>query len=437
MRSQGALIVVVALLVVSGCGVVDPARPTTQPDTEVFGNLLDVERSPDDPDSWIVKVQVGAPRSVRAADEDSGKPTPLVEKTLEATVTAGADTVVLVDDRPGSLDDIDSGTEIVVLPVLGTSEMYGSNDLRLEASMVMDFTTYRRWRLPKLNPESDVEVTDPAVINSAGLELAPVPIAGGTVLYFSARLRPPATEDDSWHGSLREGFATPESGAAVLERSFRSELTAEGWTAPELVRFPGLDEANQVRVTWVKGDETTCLVTVTTQGEAPWIGRATRSGVNRRWSAPQKIESLGDDARDGVYLAGSSSMIVFATLRAGATQGDLFLYDPKAEDSPAALQAPIFSAGNEWNPRTGPDGELLFNRADRQLILKGGQVRAMRLPGPHRVPMTQAATTDDGRWLFFCMPKYRMPEMDEDIFVASLTEDFKLGEPVPVDEWRP
>ena len=437
MRSLGVLTVVLVSLVVSGCGVVDPARPTAQPDAEVFGNLLDVERTPGDPNSWIVRVQVGAPRSVRAADEDSGKPTPLVEKTLEATITVGADTVVLVDDRPGLLDDIDSGTEIVVLPVLGTSEMYGSNDLRLEASAVIDFATYRRWRLPKLDPESDVEVTDPAMINSAGQELAPVPVAGGTVLYFSARLRSPATEDDSWHGSFREGFAAPEPGAAVVERSFRSKLTAEGWTAPELVRFPDLDEAIQVRVTWVKDDETICLVTVTMPGEAPWIGRATRSGVNRRWSAPQKIEGLGDDARDGVYLAGSSSMIVFATLRAGATQGDLFLYDPKAEETPAALQAPIFTAGNEWNPRTGPEGELLFNRADRQLFLKDGHVRALRLPGPHRVPMTQAATTDDGRWLFFCIPKYRTPEMDEDIFVASLTEDFKLGEPVPVDEWRP
>lgn len=437
MRSLGVLIVVLILLVVSGCGVVDPARPTAQPDTEVFGNLLDVERAPDDSDSWIVRVQVRAPRSVRAADEDSGKPTPLVEKTLEATVTVGTDSVVLVDDQPGLLDDIASGTEIVVLPVLGTSEMYGSNDLRLEANMVMDFATYRRWRLPKLDPESDIEVTDPAMINSAGLELAPVPVAGGTVLYFSSRLRPPATEEDSWHGPLREGFAAPEPGVAVVERSFRSQLTAEGWTTPELVSFPGLEEAGQVRVTWVKDDETICLVTVSMPGEAPWIGRATRRGVNRRWSAPQRIEGLGEDARDGVYLTGSKSMIVFATLRAGATQGDLFLYDPKVEDSPSALQAPIFTAGNEWNPRTGPGGELLFNRADRQLILKDGQVRALRLPGPHRIPMTQAATTDDGHWLFFCMPKYRMPEMDEDIFVASLTEDFKLGDPVPVDKWRP
>ena len=429
--------VVAASLVVDGCGVVDPARPTAQPDAEVFGNLLDVERSPDDPKSWMVRVQVGAPRSVRAADEDSGKPTPVVEKGLKATVAVGADTVVLVNDQPGLLDDIDSGTEVVVLPVPGTSEMYGSDDLRLEASTVMDFATYRRWRLPKLNPEADLEATDPAMINSAGLERAPVPVAGGMVLYFSARLRPPATEDDSWHGAVREGFAMDEDGAPVFERSYRTELTAEGWTAPELVRFPGLDEAGQVRVTWVKSNETVCLATVTMPGEAPWIGRATRSGARGRWSALQRIDGLGDDARDGVYLTGSSSKIVFATLRAGATQGDLFLYDPKSEEGPAPLQPPIFSPTNEWNPRTGPQGELLFNRADRQLILKGGQVRTLRLPGPHRVPFSQAATTDDGRWLFFCIPKYRIPEMDEDIFVASLTEDFELGEPVPVDEWRP
>ena len=154
------------------------------------------------------------------------------------------------------------------------------------------------------------------------------------------------------------------------------------------------------------------------------MGRATRSGVNGRWSAPQRLEDLGDDARDGVYLTGSSSKIVFATLRGGGTQGDLFLYDPEGSRTARRHSRRRYSPPvNEWNPRTGPKGELLFNRADRQLIFKGGQVRALRLPGPYRAPFSQAATTDDGRWLFFCIPKYRTPEMDEDIFVASLTED--------------
>ncbi|MCW8985589.1 MAG: hypothetical protein OQK55_09615, partial [Thermoanaerobaculales bacterium] len=115
MRSLRVLIVVTIFLVVSGCDVLDPTRPTAQPDAEVFGNLLDVERSPDDPSTWTVRVHVGAPRSVRAADEGSGKPTPEVEKGLKATITVGTDAVVLVNDRPGLLEDIDSGTEVVIL----------------------------------------------------------------------------------------------------------------------------------------------------------------------------------------------------------------------------------------------------------------------------------------------------------------------------------
>ena len=120
MRPLSVSIAIAALFVMSGCDVVDPVRPTAQPDTEVFGNLLDVERSPDDPATWIVEIQVGAPRSVRAADEDTGKPTPEVEKGLVATVTVDADAVVMVDGGPGMLEEIASGTEVVVLPVEGT-----------------------------------------------------------------------------------------------------------------------------------------------------------------------------------------------------------------------------------------------------------------------------------------------------------------------------
>ena len=55
MRSLVVSISLASVLVVSGCEVVDPARPTAQPDAEVFGNLLDVEKSPDDPETWIVR----------------------------------------------------------------------------------------------------------------------------------------------------------------------------------------------------------------------------------------------------------------------------------------------------------------------------------------------------------------------------------------------
>jgi hypothetical protein len=438
MHSLKVLLMTAALLMTVGaCDIVDPARPTAQPDMEIFGNLLDVERSPDDPGAFVVRIQVGAPRAIRAADEEIGKPTPEIEKGMVATVTVGGDAVVFADDRPGFLEEIASGTEIVALPIAGTTEMHGANDLRLEASTVMDFETYRRWRLPKLEPETEPEADDAALINSAGPELAPVPVAGGNVLYFSAHLRPPASAEDSWHGAFRDGFVNPEEAGGAVERSYRSELDEGGWTAPELVEFPGLEEARQLRVTWVNAAETVSLVTVTPADGARWVGRSTRNRATAAWSAPERLEVLGDDARDGVYLTGSKTKIVFAASQSGATQSDLFLYDPKAGEVPAPLQPPIFSTVDEWNPRTGPEGELLFSRGDRQLILKGGQVRPLRLSGPHRIPFTQSAITDDGNWIFFCIPKFRAPEKDSDIYVASATEDFTLGRPVPVDEWRP
>lgn len=438
MRSLKVYLVVAALLLTfSACDIVDPARPTAQPDMEIFGNLLDVERAADDPETFIVRLQVGAPRAIRAADEESGKPTPEIEKGMIASVTVGSDAVVFVDDGPGLLEEIASGTEIVALPVAGSTEMHGTNDLRLEASSVMDFQTYRRWRLPKLDPGAESVADDPTLINSAASELAPVPVAGGTVLYFSAHLRPPSTADDAWYGAFRDGFVDPGEGGGAVERSYRSQLTDEGWTAPELVNYPGLGEARQVRVTWVNAGETVSLVTVTSADGERWIGRSSRGSATARWSTPERLDALGHDARDGVYLTGSKTKIVFTSSQSGATQSDLFLYDPKAGEVPAPLQAPIFTTLDEWNPRTGPVGELLFNRRDRQLILKDGQVRPLRLAGPHRIPFTQAAMTADGSWLFFCIAKYRSPEMDSDIYVAKVAEDFSLGRPVAVDEWRP
>ena len=40
MRRLMIPVLVVMLVVVGGCDVVDPARPTAQPDAVVFGNLL-------------------------------------------------------------------------------------------------------------------------------------------------------------------------------------------------------------------------------------------------------------------------------------------------------------------------------------------------------------------------------------------------------------
>ncbi|MFV2072982.1 MAG: hypothetical protein ACC742_10080 [Thermoanaerobaculales bacterium] len=428
--------VVAALATFAGCDLVDPARPTSQPDTEVFGNLLEIEQDTENPALWTARIRVGAPRAFLSAEEASGKATPVVEKGLVATVTVGPDTVVVVADEPARLEDLAPGTEVAVLPVMGTTLTFGSTDIRLEASTLMDFATYRRWRLPGLGTGEEDGTDDPDLINSGGVELAPVPLAGGRVLYFSARLRSPATAEDGWHGARRNGLDTPEEEAASPERSYRTELAEDGWTTPQLVVFPGLEDPDRVRVTWVDAGETRALVTVAIRGEFPWVGLATRRNASSAWGPPERLDELGEDVHDAVYLRGSSSMVVFVSAR-GGEQTDLYLYNPKQDPPLGPLEPKISSFGNEWNPRTGPQNELFFGREDRQLVFFGGRVSSLRLPGPHRVVFTRAAPTDDGKWLFFCMPRYRPVEVDEDIYVASLTEDQRLGPPVPVDDWRP
>ncbi len=437
MRCAALALVAACAAWTPGCDLVDPARPTVQPDTEVFGNLIEASPDQSDPSRWIARIQVGPPRALRAAEAESGKPTPEVATGLTATVTIGADTVVVVGDRQAMLEDIDPGTEVVVLPVAGTTAMHGTVDLRLEAELVMDFATYRRWKLPKLALDEPAAADDPTAINSSGVESAPVPVGGGTVLYFSARLRPPATADDDWHGALREGLAAPGEGQGPVERSYRAELGVEGWAAPQLVDFQGLDDAVRLRVTWVSEDETACLVTVERPGEPPWVGASSRPGHGAPWGAVQPVEGLGADAEDAVYLTGSRSKLVFASSRDGRERPDLFLFDPKAEGGPLPLEPQISSFGAERNPRTGPQNELFFTREDRPLVFKGGRVSPLRLPGPQRAVFTHAAPTSDGAWLFFCMPRFRPLMLDQDIYVASLGADLELGDPVPVDEWRP
>lgn len=437
MRFPVVACVAFALVVSGGCDLLDPARPTAQPDTEVYGNLIEVARDPADPARWSVELQVGPPRALRSAEAEQGKPTPEVEKGLVATVTVGPDTVVIARDRPVPLEEIDPGTEVVVVPVPGTTVMRGASDLRFEAETLMDFVSYRRWRLPKLPGDEAPESDDPSAINSSGSEQAPVPLAGGTVLYFSAQLRPPATSDGSWHGALREGLAVPGEGELPTQRSYRTELADDAWTMPRLVVFPGLDGAARQRVSWVSEDETRCLVTVEMPGELPWIGVASRRGKGLPWGAVEPHAAIGPNARDAVYLTGSRSKLVFASNRDGRERDDLFLHDPDLEGSPMPLEPQICSFGAEWNPRTGPQNELYFSREDRQLVFKGGRVHALRLPSPHRIVFTQAAPTADGAWLFFCSPRFRPLVLDQDIYVASLSADLELGEPVPVDEWRP
>ncbi|PWB73819.1 MAG: hypothetical protein C3F15_08860 [Holophagae bacterium] len=432
--------VLVAVVVAGACDLLNPARPAIQGDTTLFGNLLEVDRIEGADEAWQVRMRIGVPRALAKAEAAGGQPTPTLEEGLVADVRVTTDTVVLVDGAPFFIEDVNPGTEIVVLPVAGTTRMVGTSNITVDASYLTDFTTYRRWQLPGLPaPEGEVDGRrDPARINSAGVEHAPVPVGDGSVLYFAAHLRPPKAPGEAWLGALRDGLAEPSSGTAMVERSYRTQLTAAGWTAPALVRFPELDDAALVRVSWVSDDETSCLVTVAPANGPSWIGRSARPSADASWGALEVVEAFGsDNVDDGVYLAGSASKIVFTANWAGNPQTDLVLFDPGVSETPQLLTPPINTAASEWGARVGPRNELLFVRDDRQLALIDGTVQQVRIPSPHRAVITEVAPTRDGAWVFLCRPSYQPVEVDQDIWVARWVGGGRLGEPVPVDDWHP
>lgn len=428
-------LLVLTLFAFAGCDLVDPMRATPHTDTEVFGNLLEVGHDPSGGDARIAKIRVGVPRALGRTDQ--AQPTPAVAGGILAVVTVTPDTVVMIDDAPGVLDDIDPGAEVVAIPVPGTTTMLGEKEVHLEAGHLMDFSTYARWRLPKLElPDDPVTIEGSQErINSPGVEHGAVPVAGGRVLYFAARLRPPVEREGEWIGTLRPGLRAPAEGERTFERTYRTVLGDDGWSVPEMVVIPGTEEAEQVQLTWVSEDESRCFATVAeTEGE-PWVGVSERRDRDRPWGEMVRFEGLGEgDAFDAVAMASAPEKTVFATTRRGG--GDLFLHDPALGEA-QPLEPVINTGGLEWGTRVGPSDELYFVRGDRQLRFSGGGLSEVRLPGSQRAILIEAAPTSDGAWLFMATPRFRPMEIDLDIQVAPLSPDGTVGPPVPVDEWRP
>ncbi|NOZ79919.1 MAG: hypothetical protein GXP48_12225 [Acidobacteria bacterium] len=430
--------VLAGLMTVAGCNMVNPNRPQAQPDTTVYGTLINVVPDAKRPGTSVVRLTVRAPRELAKEAKVKGRRAPAVEGSVTAEVRVGPDTVVLKRGAPAaSLDAFPVGTEMVALPVEGTTRMIGSNRVLCDASYLVDFATYRRWRLPKLegtppSPGRD----DPARINSAGIEHSPVPLKGGRVLYFAAHLRAPWKAGTSPFGALRKGLPKPGGPLGLAERTYRTELTATGWTPPELVVFPKMDGDAVVRVSWVNEAETLCLVTVKKPGGQMWVGRSVRASASKPWGPIGRLTQLGKgEAEDAVYLAGSTSMIGFSRKFSGKNS-DLYLYTPKRKKA-MPLDPRINTPSPEWCPRVGPANQLFFCRADRQLEYMKGAVHPARLPGKFRRVLTEANPTRDGRWMFFCLPRYTPVELDQDIYVAPWHTDGSLGEPIAVDQWRP
>ena len=433
----------VALLMtvlVAGCDLLNPARPTPHADTNLFGNLIDVRSEDGETEAWWVRVRIGLPRAFARAEAGDGKPTPVVEQGMTADVLVTTGTVVLGGGVPVFIEDISPGSEIVVVPAPGSTRMVGTSNITVEASYLMDFETYGRWQLPGLavDDSGPAPVEDPDRINSAGVEGAPVPVGDGSTLYFTSRLRAPVGPEGAWVGARREGLHEPGPDNPPVERTYRSRLTETGWSAPEIVVFPNLDGMAVVRVTWITSDETSCLVTVMDAGGSPWVGQSERKSAGDPWGEVHRLTGLGDGGpRDGVFLAGSRTKLVFSDGLGGNPSTDLLLLDPGVAETPQILTPPINTPASEWGARVGPGNELFFVREDRQFMVNGSAVVPVGIPVQHRAVITQAAPTDDGAWVFLCMPHYTPVELDQDIYVAPWIGENRLGAPVPVDDWRP
>lgn len=440
MTRTALTVLTVSAALMMGCDALNPERVTPQQDTTIYGSLVAIESQPEAADTAVLRLKVGMPRILSGKRAEEGKPPMNVEgEGLVALATLTPDTVVVKGGRPAvDLEGFKPGMDVVVLPVPGTTSMKGTEEVHAEASMVADFASFRAWRLPRALPDEAVveEKGDPSRINSPGVEHAPVPVRNGKVLYFSAHLRRPWKEDGSWIGAQRPGLKDAASDQPPFERTFRAELGSDGWSVPKPVVFPGLDTAFTVRVSWMSEDETLCLVSVHDADGSRWVGRSERSGPRSPWGAVQKMDEVGKgSAQDAVFLTGSTKSFAFATDRNGSL--DLFLYYPKSSAEPQALDPRIDTVGDEWAPRTGPKNELLFCRGDRQLLYRRGVVRPMKVDAAYRIPISEANPTADGKWVFACLPHYTPLDLDQDIVVMPWLDRTRLGQPVPVDEWRP
>jgi len=433
-----------AAVMAAGCGVQDVTTPVPQPDTIVFGRLVTVREVEGEARQggqvWDVEIKGGLPESLQAVMRRDGRPIPSLEADLVVRARVTPDTVCVANLRTADLEAFKAGQEVAVVPRPGSSAMIGTKLLTLEAAELYQFRSYQARFLPRALDEMPAEFsgrTDATRVNSSGLERTPIPVAGGTVLYFAAGLLPPITENAAPRGAVRAGMAS-ESGLAPWAvggwRPYRSQWTGNRWSAPEPVLLPGLSDDASAAVTWVNEDETALLVEVRRPDAPVALMASRRSSPREPWGALVKVErATGESVGDGQAFAADDGALVWTSYAFGSS--DLWLALPGQEGAP--LEPRINTLGPEWAPRVGPNTSLFFCRAERQLRFGGGVVREVRLPGAQRRPLLEAAPTRGGEALFLRFPAFYAPaELDWDVAVAPKDGE-GWGEPVPLDEWRP
>lgn len=440
-RLASRFAVPLAVVMLGGCGFQDPAAPVPQPDSQVFGRIAAIRDAGDGSGNRVVEIRAGLPSSLEAVMQREGRLLPAMEKDLQVRVKVTPETVCVKDMLPADLDAFRVGQEIAMIPLAGTSTLTGTKLLQAEAIALYDFHDYTVQYLPKALdaiPEVVDSRRDPRRVNSSGLERTPLPLRGGTVVYFTAGLLPPVSGGDAPpRGAERPGMRDASGALAPWAvggtRPYRTELGTDGWSAPAPVELPGLDAETSATVTWVNDDETSCLVEVRRLDGSVRLRASKRPDAGAPWGSLEPVAATAErDAGDAQRFGKDGGALVWTAF--GSADSNLWLAMPQAEGQ--MLEPRINTGGSEWAPRVGPNTQLYFCRAERQLLFAGGVVNAVRLPGAQRRPLLEAAPTADGTLLFYRVPRYTPGAIDWDLAVSAKTGE-TWGPSVPLDDWRP
>ena len=440
MRVSGTLGLLM-VLISSGCGMQDVDTPVPQPDTVIFGRIAAIALAANDPQSVEVEIVAGLPETMSNVLKADGKPVPQLGKDLQVTVKVTSDSLCVVDMVPTDIDAFRVGHEVAVVPLAGTSAMVGSKRLLATAAELFLFSDYQVRYLAGSLETLGAEVigaSDPKRINSGGLEMSPIPLQGGKVLYFAAGLNASPRPDVQAApvGAFRVGMgseAAPAAWAVGGYRPYRTQLGKDGWAPPQPVVLSGIPEDASARFTWVRQNETEGLVEVLTLSGTRELWEVRRDDARLPWGAPQRVmlpsgASVGDAQRFGPTL----DYLIWTAYEAESS--DLWLREPGKEGQ--ILEPRVNTLGPEFAPRVGPRAALYFCRGERQLLFENQVVREVRLPGKQRRPLLEAAPVADGSWVFCRVPRYTPGQLDWDIAVVPV-QDGAWGAPVLVDEWRP
>jgi hypothetical protein len=437
------LLVLIVVFLILGCGMQDTSTPVPQPDSLILGRISAIRETPAASGVWEVEIREGLPDQMQNAMRREGRLVPTLDKDVTVRVRVTSDTACIATLRPGDLADFRVGQEVAVNPVPGTTAMTGSKLITADAAELYLFSSYRLRFLPRSLDALPEEVTtpaDPRRINSAGLEVTPLPVQGGKVVYFAAGLLPGVPlggKEAQPVGAVRQGMRD-RSGALLpwavgSVRPYRVAWGARGWEEPQLVDLPDLPPTAKARFTWMKDDETACLAEVALADGSRQLLAGQRASAKAPWGKLEKLNlpsgaSTGDGQRFGKLL----KALVWTAYDANGS--DLWL---SLEGKPGQMLEPrINTMGPEWSPRVGPNNTLYFCRADRQLLFAGGVVQEVRLPGAQRRPLLEAVPAKDGALLFFRVPRFTPGALDWDLAVASRAGS-GWEKPVLLDDWKP